>query len=476
MADIQQQLAGLATARITPAVLQALDFVVPGEWQNVTSLDQAIRAYVGVTDPAEIARIQERALALWSQRPHYQRALTVLQAVDTADVAIAATVAASAVGSWNPFAKITPRADTIQAIDAALKLAAEVAAFALLRGLPTASLAEAAAFPAALATYAKADMMRLAAWIAIDGLLPLGPDFVQKIVGIVQKTDASMLAANPVYHHVKEYLPGSSPEEQKGFIVSTLGAGASYVNEFVGARGLTQAGLAGKLGSLVGAADKGMDVLAAALDASTSYYSHTGVQSVARALVHDAQESLASGEVVGPAVPTEEEGSSWFNKTTLGAGAAIAAAGAAALWSSWGDDDDDEDAAAQIAADPELQNLDDNALAAREAAIEMQAREAMKGPQTPEQMQQLMQLRMQRRRMRQARRMRMMQQMQQGQPGMGGMGPGMGRGMGGRGGGMGGRGMGGGGRGGGLGGGGGRGGLGGGRGGGRGMGGGGRGV
>ena len=47
------------------------------------------------------------------------------------------------------------------------------------------SLAEAKAFPAALATYAKSDMMRLAAWITIDGMLPLGPAFIQKIVALV---------------------------------------------------------------------------------------------------------------------------------------------------------------------------------------------------------------------------------------------------------------------------------------------------
>lgn len=455
MADIQQLLGELAGSRITPAVLGALDYVVPGEWTNVTSLDAAIASYLGVTDPAETARIRERALALWQQRPHYQRAVTVFQAVDTADVAIAAAVAASAVPSWNPFAKVTPKADTLQALDAALKLAAEVAAFALLRGVPVTSIAAAQAFPAALATYAKADMMRLAAWIAIDGLLPLGPDFVQKMMSIVQGVDASTLASNPLYGAVKGYLPGGTVEEQKGFLQSTMGAGASWVSEFVKARGLTQAGLAGSLASFVGAADKGFDVLAAALDASTSYYAHTGVQSVARALVHDAQESLAANEVVAAAAPPAPvaEGSSWFTKVAMGGAAAAAVAGVAgvagatALWNAWNSDDDDDDKD-DATPDPALAQLDDNALAAREAALEMQARQTMQGPQTPEQMQQMQQMMMQRKRIRRARRMRMMQMQQQGR-GMRGMGPGMGGGMGGRGGmgrgGMGGRGMGGGG-------------------------------
>ncbi|MCA9495143.1 MAG: hypothetical protein KC621_34685, partial [Myxococcales bacterium] len=310
MSDIQQQLAGLADAKVTPMVLGALDYVVPGEWTNVTSLDQAIEVYLGVTDPAEVARIKERSLALFHNEPHYARAIKVFAAVDTADKVAAAAVAANQVGGalsfLSIFSKVTPKPDTTQAIDAALKLAAEVAAFALLRGLPVHSLAEAQAFPAALATYAKADMMRLAAWITIDGILPLGPAFIQKIGEIVRGVDTSILTSNPLFGSIKDLLPGGNPEEQKGFILSTLDSGAAYVSEFVAARGLTQQSLANQLGSLVNVADKGMDVLAATLDATTDYYTHTGLQSVARVLVHDAQESLAAGEEVEAAPEAEE--------------------------------------------------------------------------------------------------------------------------------------------------------------------------
>jgi hypothetical protein len=449
VSDIQQELASLANARVTPAVLSALDYVVPGEWTNVTSLDDMIRTQLGVQDPTEVARIRERATALWQQKPHYQRALTIYRAVDTADKAVAAAVAANALGNTFSFLgfldKLTPKPDTTQALDAALKLAAEVAAFTTLRGLPIHSLAEAQAFPAALATYAKADMMRLAAWIAIDGILPLGPEFVQKIVSIVQGVDTSVLTNNPLFNAIKGNLPGSSVDEQKGFLVSTLGAGSSYISEFVSARGLTQASLASKLGSLVNVADKGMDAMAVALDVSTDYFSHTGLQSVARVLVHDAQESLAAGETVSAAVAAApaEEGSSWFKTAAMvaGGGAAVTAlgaagvavagvAGAAALWNSWGNDDDEEDEklAENAPVDPALAQLDDNALAAREQAIELQARQLMAGGQmTPELQQQMMMLRRQRQQMRRARRMRMMAMMQQGRPGMGRMGMGMGR-------------------------------------------------
>lgn len=413
MADIQSELSALGSSRVTTTVLQALDYVVPGEWVNVTSLDDAVRQYLGVTDPTQVAAISERARSLYASRPHYARAVTVFQAVDTADKAVAAAVAANtvgnAIGMLSILDKVTPKPDTVQAVDAAIKLAAEVAAFALLRGLPVHSLAEAKAFPAALATYAKADMMRLAGWITIDGLLPLGPEFVQKIADIVSKVDTSVLTNNPVYARVKDLLPGSSPDEQKGFIVSTLQSGASYVTEFVRARGLTRESLASKLGTLVNVADKGMDILAATLDATTNYYSHTGVQSVARVLVSDAQAELASGVPAGaaPPPPPSDEGSSWFKTAATAAGVGAAAVGivgaGAALWNAFSKDDDDDQASA--APDPELDNLDDNALAARESALEMQAKQVIAGPGSEAEKTQMMdQLTRMRRRLRRARR------------------------------------------------------------------------
>jgi hypothetical protein len=414
MSDIQALLNELGQARVTTTVLNALDTVVPGEWVNVTSLEQAVQQYLGVSDPGQVAAIVERARSLYASRPHYSRAVTVFQVVDTADKAVAAAVAANTVGNaigfLNVLDKVTPKPDTAQAVDAAVKLAAEVAAFALLRGLPVHSLAEAKAFPAALATYAKADMMRLAAWITIDGMLPLGPQFVQKIVDLVSRVDTTALTNNPVYARVKDLLPGSSPDEQKGFILSTLQAGSSYVTEFVRARGLTQEALAGKFGSLVNVADKGMDVLAATLDATTNYYSHTGVQSVARVLVSDAQTELANGvpASAAPPPPPTDEGSSWFKTAATVGGAGVVAAGLAAgagalLWKAFTKDDDDEADDGQP--DAELDGLDDNAIAARETALEMEAKQVIASSASDAEKQQMMdKLARMRRRLRRARR------------------------------------------------------------------------
>jgi hypothetical protein len=404
VSDIQILLQQLGDARITPMVLDTLDYVVPGEWSNHTSLEAVIEANLGVTDPAEVARIKERAELLYASQPHYSRAVRIFAAADSVDKVAAAAVMANQVGeSFQLFGvlnRFTPKPETTQAIDAALKLSAEVVAFALLRGIPVTDLAEAKAFPATLATYARADMMRLAAWMSLDGLLPLGPEFISKIRAVIADVDFSKVTDNALFAQLKGLMPGTSPDEQKGFILSTLEAGSSYVQEFVSARGLTQDGLASAVGGVMDVGDKGLDLLAATVDASTNYFEHTGIQSVARVLVHDAQEALAAGEaapegvVVASAESPEEtsQGGSWFKNA---AAVAVGAAGGIAIGSllvrgkaeaaspeAGGPDadaegldfDDDDDDLDDDAVDDELDGLDDNALEARENALRMKAR------------------------------------------------------------------------------------------------------
>lgn len=460
MSDIQILLNQLAEARVTPAVLGALDYVVPGEWSNPTSLEALIEGNLGVSDPAEVARIKARAEQLYAAQPHYSRAVRIFSAADSVDKVAAAAVLASQVGQsfelFNVLNRFTPKPETTQAIDAALKLSAEVVAFALLRGIPVTDLAEAKAFPATLATYARADMMRLAAWMTLDGLLPLGPEFVGKIHEIVSGVDLSVLTENALFAQLKELMPGSSAEEQKGFILSTLASGSAYVQEFVAARGLTQEAMADAVGGVMKVGGQSLDILAATVDASTNYFEHTGIQSVARVLVHDAQQSLAEGaevpEVVAEAsaeAPAESSGSWFKNAAAIAVGAAggiaigsmlVRGRGEATSAEAGGPDpeaeglafDDDDDEGWEEEGDDELDGLDENQLEARENALRMKARRLRSRSEALDDREAQMV-----RRLRRARRRRRM-----------GMGGGMGRGGMGRGGGMGGRGPGGGGRGG----------------------------
>jgi len=410
MSDIEILLNQLADSRITPMVLNTLDYVVPGEWENHTSLDAVIRGHLEVTDDAEVAAIKERAEALYMAQPHYSRAVRLFSAADSVDKVAAAAVLASQVGEsfalLNVLNRFTPKPETTQAIDAALKLAAEVVAFALLRGIPLTDLAEAKAFPATLATYAKADMMRLAAWVGFDGLLPLGPEFIGKIIDIVDDVPVSVLTENALFAQLKGLMPGTSADEQKGFILSTLESGADYVSEFVASAGLTRENMAGAVSTVMNVQETGMDLLAATIDGSTNYFEHTGIQSVARVLVHDAQASLASGEAVEVTEAADdanveadgESGGSWFKSAAavaagLGGGIAIGTmlfrgkAEAATPEEGGADpqlDDlsfDDDDDSWESETDDELDDMDDNTLEARENALRMKARRLKKRKQ-----------------------------------------------------------------------------------------------
>ena len=65
--------------------------------------------------------------------------------------------------------KFTPKPETTQSIDAAVKLTVELVAFGMIRGLPEdASFEQIADFVIALQDYAKEDVMRIGAWEAIQ--------------------------------------------------------------------------------------------------------------------------------------------------------------------------------------------------------------------------------------------------------------------------------------------------------------------
>jgi hypothetical protein len=184
--------------------------------------------------------------------------------------------------------RLTPKADTVQAVDAGVKLVTELAGFTLLNDLPGDSVGD---FASAVTAYAKEDVMRLAAWIVLDGVLPLGPDFISSILHHVSNIAEGDLGDNSLFQKVAPFLPGSI-SEQKGLLLANVESVGDYAREFVNSRGLTQHGLQQQLGRFVDIGDNALDYLAAALDVSTAYFEHTGTQTVARRLI-----ARAHGEV-----------------------------------------------------------------------------------------------------------------------------------------------------------------------------------
>jgi hypothetical protein len=63
--SIVQLINELPQDNITVKVLKALDFIAPGQWNNIVNFDEMIRQVTGETDPQIISKIQERSIILY---------------------------------------------------------------------------------------------------------------------------------------------------------------------------------------------------------------------------------------------------------------------------------------------------------------------------------------------------------------------------------------------------------------------------
>jgi len=296
--SISKLVDNLPSSSMTVYMLRSLDYVVPGEWQNVVGFENTIRAVTGVTDRDLIEEIGDRAIALYNDpREVYQQTLWLYQTIDRADSAIGAAALANKVGEKISFLsflnQLTPKADTVQAIDLSLKLVVELIAFCRLHGVPTSI----EAFRASLTNYHNESIMRMAALVAVDGLIPLGPDFILKAQSILSQLNPSQLEGNTTYQSINSAIPGGNTAGKLGFIGESFASVNGWMSNFVTSHGLTQQNVVGHLQQFMNTADSKLDYLAAFLDMSTNYYEHTGTQTVARNLIlRAAQETEVRGK------------------------------------------------------------------------------------------------------------------------------------------------------------------------------------
>jgi hypothetical protein len=289
--NIAQSVDNLPESNVTTMLLQGLDFVVPGEWRNTRSFDALIGEVTGSTDPAAVAAIRQRALQLYADPANnYQKAVQVYRLVDKADLALGAAALANKLGQQiqilSFISRLTPKADTTQAIDLAVKLAAEAVAFSLLNGLKYDRLDQ---FAQALSAYGGASLMRLAALVCVDGVIPLGPDFVEGVGGLLRRTRPAELQNNAVFQRFGQAIPGATSGAQLGFLQDTLQASQGWLNGFVGRNGLTRDKVLTGIGRFIHISDEVLDYVGAFLDASTNYVEHTGIQTVSRLVVERAR-------------------------------------------------------------------------------------------------------------------------------------------------------------------------------------------
>lgn len=280
----------LPTGGLTVMALKSLDFVVPGQWQNIVGFENTIRAVTGETDQDLIQQIGDRAVYLFNDKSQgYQRALWLYQTVDSASSALGAAALANKVGEKVSFlgflSNLTPKAEKAQTIDLAVKLVVELVAFCQINGIPGDSIGD---FLAALGDYSGESLMRMAALVCFDGLIPLGPDFIQKALMSVNSMGASDLEQNQTFKGVSDLIPGGNAAGKLSFITQSFDSVKGWMSDFVMSRGLTPEKVVNNLSNFIEVTEDKLDYLGAFLDVSTNYYEHTGIQTLARRLIERA--------------------------------------------------------------------------------------------------------------------------------------------------------------------------------------------
>lgn len=280
----------LPTSNLTVSMLRGLDFVAPGQWNNLVGFENTIRTVTGETDESLIQQIGERAVFLYNDRSQgYQRAMWLYQTVDSTDKALGAAALANKVGESIPLLgflnKLTPKADKAQTIDLTLKLVAELVAFCQINGIPGDSIGD---FVSSLADYSGESLMRMVALVCVDGLIPLGPDFILKVQSNLSKTTPQDLEKSATFQGINSEIPGGNSAGKLNFINQSFDSVKGWMSNLVTSRNLTPQKVVGNLQKFATIADDKLDYLAAFIDVSTNYYEHTGTQTLARRLIERA--------------------------------------------------------------------------------------------------------------------------------------------------------------------------------------------
>jgi len=278
----------LPEKNITTMSLRALDYIVPGEWNNIIGFNNIIEDTTGETDPEIVQQIGERAVYLYHHSDEgYERAMWLYQTVDNADTALGAAALANKIGQkiglLSFLTKITPKADKAQSIDLAIKLVVEIVAYCQINGIPGDSIGD--FLKSLVEEYSGPSLMRMAALVCFDGILPLGPDFIKKVGETISGLSLSSLEDNPTFSSISNFIPGGDIGGKLGFIGDSFGSVSDWMGNFIVDRGITRQGVMDSLQNFIDIADDKLDYVGAFLDLTTNYMEHTGTQTLARSLI-----------------------------------------------------------------------------------------------------------------------------------------------------------------------------------------------
>ena len=146
---------------------------------------------------AMVQAIGERAIALFNDKSQgYQRALWLYESVDAASGMLGTAAMANRIGQdtfLGFLGNITPKPEKAQTIDLSVKLVTELVAFCQINGIPGDSIGD---FLAALGDYGGESLMRMAALVCFDGVIPLGASFTDKTLSMIKDMEPSDLEHN----------------------------------------------------------------------------------------------------------------------------------------------------------------------------------------------------------------------------------------------------------------------------------------
>ena len=275
---------------VTVYVLRSLDFVVPGEWENTVDFEEMVMKVTGEKDPSLVRAVTQRADALFLDRSErYRRAYNFYTIADSTDRLLATAALANKIGERVRFLSIlerfTPKADKAQTIDFSMKLTIELLNFCLINGIPGDSIGD---FVAALGDYSKESLMRMAALVCLDGIMPLGPDFSRMVINTLDKLTPDELAGNSTYKQIQSAIPGSDNTGKLAFVLKSVDSVKGWMEGFVAKNNLTSEQVFKSIQNFVDVSDNRLDYWSAFVDMTTNYYTHTGTQTLARRIIERA--------------------------------------------------------------------------------------------------------------------------------------------------------------------------------------------
>jgi len=275
---------------VTVYVLRSLDFVVPGEWENIVDFEEMVMKVTGEKDPNLVRAVTQRADALFQDRSErYRRAWNLYHAADQTDRLLATAALGNKIGERIRFLsfleRITPKADKAQTIDFSMKLTIELLNFCLINGIPGDSIGD---FVAALADYSKESLIRMAALVCFDGIMPLGPDFSRMVINTLDKLTPDELASNATYKQIQTVIPGNDTAGKLAFVLKSVDSVKGWMEGFVSKNNLTSEQVFKSIQNFIDVNDNRLDYWSAFLDMTTNYYTHTGTQTLARRIIERA--------------------------------------------------------------------------------------------------------------------------------------------------------------------------------------------